>query len=176
MLNDRDPPHIRMRISNSMDIENEAALSLLELGHLYTVSPSQDPNEGDDCCTVKDEGLREEDSLNLVPSSIFKNLQDEISRNVELCSKISQLQPCSDVYVRYDSVTTKAIIDSAIQCLLRDKDHTLDLIHKRDKDMLSMARERERFRDLIRTPVRFSPRTFSSEGLSGIISFKPDDL
>jgi hypothetical protein len=159
-----------------MDVENEVALSLLELGHLNTVSPSQDPNEGDDCCSVKDEGKREEDFFNLFPSSIFKNLQDEISRNVDLCSKISQLQPCPDVYVMHDSMTTKTIIDSAIQCLLRDKDHTLDLIRKREKDMLSMARERERFRDLIGTPVRFSPRTFSSEGLSGIISFITDDL
>lgn len=180
MLNAYDLSHKRLGTPNKMDIENEAALSLLELGHVKTVSPSHDPNEEGDCCFVKEEeGLlvRQEDYLTLVPSSIFQKLQDEIYQHMDLSLKNSQLQSCSDAYMIYDSITTKTtVVDSAIQCLLRDKDHTLDLIHRRGNELLSMARERERFRDLIGTPVQFSPRTFSSEGLSGITSFNPNDL
>jgi hypothetical protein len=182
MLNAYDLSHKRLGTPDKMDIENEAVLSLLELGHMNTVSPSHDPNEEGDCCfVIEEEGLlvrqQDEDYLKLVPSSIFQKLQDEIYQHMDLSLKNSQLQSCSDAYMIYDFITTKTTVDSAIQCLLRDTDHTLDLIHRRGNELLSMARERERFRDLIGTPVQFSPRTFSSsEGLAGNTSFNANDL
>lgn len=175
MLNDRNTSPKRMIASNHMDLENEVALSLLELGHMNTVSPSHDSNQGDDSFSVKDNGLCEKDFLTLAPSSIFEKIQNEISKHVDLCSKISQIESCSNVHIIYDSMYAKMIVDSAIQCLLLDKGHTLDLIRKRGNEMLSRARERERFRDMIGVPVQFSPQKFSSEGLSGITSFMADN-
>lgn len=173
-------------MTTTTNTENEVAISLLKLSHEINPSLMLAPIHEVDSSSVIQQNPStlhtvtpnpESPNSTLSGLSLFQNIQETILHDIELSSIINkELEGKCDSRMFYDSYTTKCIVDSAIACLMRDRDHTLYVIQKRGPEIFRMARERERYREKIGTPVTFSPIKFSSEGLSGIMLVLAGDL